>query len=112
MSDDFEVLWQKWHGKNLFRLQFTRTVIKRSEKSTYVEPAKFLISIGSGKDAVAFQLSMEEATLVSTLIQARIGFEQERLRAAYQKVKQEQVEKPKQEKVEIEEVKVSGSYVE
>ena len=110
MSDDFEVLWQKWHGKNLFRLQFQRTYIKKGEKGTYVEPAKFLVSIGSGKDAVAFQLTLEEATLVSALIQARIGLEQERLRAAYQKVKKEYEEKPKQEKVEIEEVRIDGAY--
>jgi len=104
--DDLQVLLWRRHKENGFRLMFRPTKLVRTDKGLKVREAKFMIAIDSDKGSRAFLLSMDEAMLLAKVIERRVDMEQERLRVAYEKYRQDYIERKSKKSKEEEEINI------
>ena len=104
-SDLSILLWRR-HKKNGFRLMFRPTKLVRTDSGLKIREAKFLIAIDTDNGTSAFQLSLEEALLLSNIIQRRVSKEQDRLRIAYEKYRQDYIERVKKKSTSEEEINI------
>lgn len=104
-KDSMQILLWRKHKTNSLRLMFSPTKLVKADDRLKIREPKFLIAIDSDNGTRAFQLSMDEAVLLAKIIERKIAIEQERLRSAYMKYREEYLKrqsKSKEEEVEIE----------